>query len=106
MEAATELSEVTEFGPGERAAINLTLGHPDWVILMDDRRPFLEAERRGLKALCAPALLVQLFVEGRIDARLALEMMARLAAMQTISPDLIAAALAHLGRVLGEKEER
>lgn len=104
VEASPELEGVTGFGPGERAAINLALEHRDWVLLMDDRRPFLEAERLGLRVLCTPVLVVDLCMEEKLDARQALEVLGRLAALQTVSPDLLAASLAHLGAALKEQE--
>lgn len=105
-EVIPQLNEVKDFGPGERAAINVALEHRDWILLMDDRRPFLEAERRRLKVLCTPALVVDLYTVGKLDAARALRVLARLAAMQTVSPDLIAASLAHLGASSKEKGGR
>lgn len=88
------------FGPGEREAINVALEHPEWVLLMDDHRPFQEAARLGLRVLCTPVFTVSLFDEGALTARQTLVILARLAALQTVSPHLLAAALAHLGRSL------
>jgi hypothetical protein len=106
VEASPELEEVRGFGRGEQAAINLSLEHRDWVLLIDDRRPFLEAERLGLRVLCTPVLVVDLYMEEKLDARQALEALARLAALQTVSPNLLAAALAHLGAAWKEQERR
>ncbi len=94
--------QVREFGPGERAAINLALEHPDWVLLLDDRRPFEEAVRLGLPVLCSPVLAVGLFSDGHLDAGTVLQTLARLAALQTVSPHLLALALAQLGKSLKE----
>jgi hypothetical protein len=94
--------EIDEFGPGERDAINLALEHRDWILLIDDRRPLLEAERRGLIVLCTPVLVVDLFSEGRLDIRQALDISARLAAMQTVSPDLLEPATHHLNAIWKE----
>lgn len=88
---------VMAFGPGERAAINLALEHRDWVLLIDDRRPLMEAQRRGLTTLCTPVLVATLFDEGRLGAQESLRALAELAAMQTVSPALIEAAIAQLG---------
>ena len=97
VEVTPAAEPVREFGPGERAAINLALEHPDWILLLDDQRPFQEASRLGLRVLCTPVLAVALFSDGTIDAEQALLLLARLAALQTVSPHLIAAALAQLG---------
>ena len=101
-EATPEVGQVTEFGPGERAAINLALEHRDWLLLIDDRRPFLEAVRLGLRALCTPVLVSQLYTEGSLDAGKTLEALARLTVLQTMSPALLAAALAQLGEAWQE----
>ncbi len=90
-----------EFGPGERAAINVALEHRDWLLLLDDQRPFQAAMSLGLRVLCTPVLAVGLFTAGELDARQALVSLARLAALQTVSPHLITAALAQLGKSLG-----
>lgn len=103
-ENAPRAAHIEEFGSGERAAIDLAVEHPNWVLLMDDERPFREATRLGLKVLCTP-VLVALFSEGILTARQALLSLARLAALQTLSPKLLAAALAQLGRSLSEKGE-
>lgn len=99
-EAAPSSGPVREFGPGERSAINLALQHPEWVLLLDDYRPFQEAVHRQLRVLCSPVLAVALFDEGRLDARAVLESLARLAALQTVSPHLLAAALVQVSRSL------
>ena len=100
--AITELnareSHVKEFGPGERAAIDVACENRDWILLLDDHRPFQEAVRLGLRMLCTPVLVVSLFDEGSLTAREALFVLGRLAASQTVSPHLLAAALAQLGR--------
>jgi predicted nucleic acid-binding protein len=91
---------INEFGRGERAAISLAVQNHDWTLLIDDHRPFQAAARLGVKAVCTPVLAVVLYTEKRLDASEALVVLARLAALQTISPTLIAAALAQLGRFL------
>ena len=92
-----------EFGPGERAAINLALQHRDWTLLIDDQRPLRAAVELGLPAVCTPVLVVALFLQGTIDAAQCLQALARLAALQTVSPALLTAALAQLGQALAGK---
>jgi len=94
---------LADFGPGERAVISLAIEHPDWVLLLDDVRPFREATTRGLSVVCTPVLTVALFREGMINAGEALHTLTRLAALQTVSPHLIAAALAQLGASLKDR---
>lgn len=105
LEAFPALDEVAGFGPGERAAINLALEHRKWILLIDDRRPFLEAERRGLQTLCTPVLVVDLYTGGQLTFQQAYEALARLAALQTVSADLLAMALAQL-EAAGRDHER
>lgn len=99
IEAVPNGNEITAFGPGERAAINLALEHRSWTLLMDDRRPFLEAMGLGLRVLCSPVLAVELYSEEVMDEAQVMQALARLTAMQRISPELIRSALAQLGRV-------
>ena len=104
-EAVPQVDEVRALGSGERAAMNLALEHPDWVLLVDDRRPLIEAQRMGLKTLCTPVLMVDLFEKGQWRLQDAVQSLARLAAMQTVSPPLLEAALAQLEVVRRGKEE-
>jgi predicted nucleic acid-binding protein len=100
VEVAVTLSEVHEFGPGEREAINFALEHRERGVLMDDHRPLGEAAHLGLNVLCTPVLTVALATDGSISASEAVATLTRLAAMQTVSPTLISAALAQLGEWL------
>ncbi len=93
------LQQTQEYGAGERDAINVALEHRDWVLLIDDRRPLLAATELGLSVLCTPVLTADLYREGKMNGRQALEILARLTAMNTVGPDLLATALAQLGRV-------
>jgi len=93
---------INEFGRGERAAISLAVENREWILLIDDLRPFQLAARLGVNAVCTPVLVVDLFSVERLDAKEALVILARLATLQTISPTLLAAALAQLGRVFSK----
>ncbi len=102
---AGELQEVTpraepiqDFGPGERAAINVALERRDWILLLDDQRPFQQAARLELRVVCTPVLVVALYRDDQMEAGQALTALARLAALQTVSPHLLALSLAQLGR--------
>ncbi|HLH23161.1 MAG TPA: hypothetical protein VK066_11600 [Chloroflexota bacterium] len=97
---AVDQDQASDLGPGARAAINLALAHPDWILLLDDQKPYREAVARGLRVLCSPVLITALFSEGTLDAAQALLALARLAALQTVSPHLVKAAIAHVGRSL------
>lgn len=104
--AALQSDAVKAFGSGEREAINLALEHRGWVLLMDDRRPLLEAQRVGLRTVCTPVLVADLFDEGRLNPGQALEALARLTALGTVSPALIEAAVVHVGIGWDERKEK
>lgn len=85
--------------------MNLTIEHPDWILLMDDRRPLEEAQRRGIRTICTPVFVTQLYAGGDLSGQQALDTLATLAAMQTVSPALIDVALAQLAAYRTEKEK-
>jgi len=92
-------ASITEFGSGERSALNAALEHPDWILLLDDRRPFEEAVRRGLRVICSPVLTVLLYAEGRMREATAMRILAALQGSGTLSPLLVQAATTLLNRV-------
>src|SRR5690348_16814544 len=61
-------SHVKEFGPGERATIDVAWENREWILLLDDHRPFQEAVRLGVRVLCTPVLAVGLFDEQALTA--------------------------------------
>ena len=89
---------IHEHGAGERAAISLAIEHPDWALLIDDRRPFLAARRMGLLAVCTPVLVVRLAEERVLSADQADTLLRRLAGFNTVSPYLIGEAMLLLRR--------
>jgi predicted nucleic acid-binding protein len=91
-----------EFGAGERAAISVAIEHPDWVLLIDDRRAFEQAVRLGLDVLCSPVIVVRAYRDRTLTAEDALALLGNLAALGTLSPHLVTAALAMLGRPRGD----
>jgi len=103
VEVVPTTSQLQEFGPGEREAINLALEHQDWVLIIDDQRPYQAAARLGLNVLCSPVLTVALATEGALPTSDALAILARLAAIRTVSPVLLTAALAQLGEWSGHE---
>ena len=92
------------FGPGERAAINLALEHPDWALLIDDLRPFRAAEGMGLRPISTPVYAASLFERDILDETAVLGVLARLAARSTVSPHLIDLALSQVANA--EKKEK
>jgi hypothetical protein len=95
-------SPMQEFGRGERAAINVASEHPDWTLLLDDYRPYRTVAGQDIAVLCTPLFAVLLFREGTLDEPAMLRVLSELAAIETVSPHLLAAALAHLGRLFRE----
>jgi hypothetical protein len=93
------------FGPGERATINLVLEHPDWVLLLDDRRPFDWAEAHGIRVVCSPLLVVAWFQAGTLDVHEAERLLALLTAPGTMSPVLLQRARRRLATVIMQREE-
>jgi predicted nucleic acid-binding protein len=91
-EVLPQRREITEFGSGERSALNVALEHRDWTLLLDDRRPFEEAARRHLRVLCSPVLTVVLYADGALRAATAERILSALQAPGTLSPTLVQAA--------------
>jgi predicted nucleic acid-binding protein len=90
------------FGPGERAAINLAIENPDWVLLMDDLRPFRAAEELGLSPVSSPVYAASLYRRGLLDVQAVLNVLARLSARSTVSPQLIDLALSQVAQISKE----
>lgn len=80
---------IREFGAGERAAMSVALGHRDWMLLLDDYRPYRASVERGMRVLCSPMLAVTLYDEGVIAEERLLAILDRLEAIRTVSPRLL-----------------
>jgi len=91
--AGPAMAIVTRFGPGERAAINLEAQNKGWILLMDDRRPFIAAEGLGLAPVASPVYAASLYRRGVLEESAVLGILARLSARSTVSPQLIDLAL-------------
>lgn len=87
------------FGPGERAAINLAIENPEWVLLMDDLRPFRAAEELGPSPVSSPVYAASLYKRSVLDESGVLNVLARLSARSTVSPQLIDLALSQVADV-------
>lgn len=70
---------------------------------MDDYRPYRAAESLGLPVLCTPVLAVILLEDREATEADTLTTLARLAAMQTVSPHLLASALVRVDQWLGRQ---
>jgi predicted nucleic acid-binding protein len=98
------IAEITRFGPGERAAINLAIENEGWILLIDDRRPFQAAEELGLSPVASPVYAASLYRRGVLDERVVLAVLARLSARSTVSPQLIELALTQIARTTHERK--
>ncbi|MGI8552523.1 MAG: hypothetical protein ACR2PL_17300 [Dehalococcoidia bacterium] len=103
-EIAPQTQQFREYGPGEQAPINVALEHRDWLLFLDDQRPLQAAAGSGLQVLCTPVLTVAFYVEGTLSAEQSLRVLARLAAIQTVSPTLLAVAVAQRGKAFEVRE--
>lgn len=92
-----------QFGPGEREAISLAAQHREWTLLLDDLRPFRAAAEMGLAPVSTPAYAASLYGRRVLDEVGVLTALARLAARGTVSPQLIALALAQIATTLKER---
>jgi hypothetical protein len=78
-----------EFGKGERSAIDVARERPDWMLLIDDLRPYRAARVAGLQPVCTPSLTVRFLREGVLGDMDALVILTRLASLGTVSPRLV-----------------
>jgi predicted nucleic acid-binding protein len=101
--AAPKVIALEQFGPGEREAISLAAQHREWTLLLDDLRPFRAAAELGLAPVSTPAYAASLYGRGVLDEAGVLTVLARLAARGTVSPQLIALALAQIATTLKER---
>lgn len=104
-EAVPQVPRFWEYGEGERAAISLALEHRDWVLLIDDRRPLVAAQKLGVTAMCTPVFSVRLFAEGALTLSKTLELLDELAKLHTVSPALLTAAAGQL-QILARDQRR
>src|SRR5262249_28275910 len=95
---------IQAFGPGERAAMNMALEHPDWILLIDDWRPLREAQELGIYAVCSPVLITQLKSEGHLSFAEAIKALAHLAALGTVRQGLIDIAIEQLAAMSAGEE--
>jgi len=102
---AAESAKLERFGPGERAAINLAIENPGWVLLMDDLRPFRAAEELGLAPVSSAVYAASLYKRGVLDQREVLGVLARLAVRSTLSPRLIDLAMTQVASITKERRE-
>lgn len=80
---------VREYGAGEREAMSIARERPNWMLLLDDFRPYRACLVRDMNVLCSPLFAVKLYDEGALDDRELDDVLFRLEALKTVSPRLM-----------------
>jgi predicted nucleic acid-binding protein len=84
--ATPHIEQITLYGEGERAAINLALER-HLPLLIDDWRPYEAARVAGVAVVNTLAYLVQLYAQGRLTFNQVLSDLGRLARRGTLRPE-------------------
>ena len=95
------VEQITLYGDGERAAINLAL-EQDLLLLIDDWRPYEAARAASVEVVNTLAYLVQLYAQGRVTVEHVLSDIGRLARRGTLRPEWMQSAL----EIVGEMRNR
>jgi predicted nucleic acid-binding protein len=90
--ATPHIEQVTLYGEGERAAINLALER-QLPLLIDDWRPYEAARVAGVSVVNTLAYLVQLYSQGRLTVNQVLSDLGRLARRGTLRPEWLQSTL-------------
>ena len=90
--AAPRSEKIKLYGDGGRAAINLALER-EFLLLIDDWRPFEAAQAAGVEAVNSIAYLLGLYEQKRITLERALHAFARMTRRGTLRPEWIHSAL-------------
>ncbi len=90
--ATPRVEQVTLYGGGERAAINLALERR-LPLLIDDWRPYEAARVAGVSVVNSLAYLMQLYSQGRLTSDQVLSDLGRLARRGTLRPEWLQSSL-------------
>ena len=90
--ATPHIEQITLYGEGERAAINLALER-NLLLLIDDWRPYEAARAAGVEVVNTLVYLVQLYAQGRMTVERVLHAIGRLARRGTLRPEWIESTL-------------
>lgn len=90
--ATPRLERIRLYGDGERAAINLAL-EKQFLLFIDDWRPYGAAQAAGVDVANSLAYLVQLYEQGRITLERMLGDLGRISRRGTLRPRWIQSAL-------------
>lgn len=89
---SAQTEQITLYGDGERAAINLAL-ETNRLLLIDDWRPSEAAQEYGVEVVHSLVYLVRLYAQNRLTTERTLEGLASLARRGTMRPAWILGAL-------------
>ena len=103
--ATPRMKQITLYGDGERAAINLALERK-LLLLIDDWRPYEAARAAGVEVANIPAYVVQLYNQDRLSLEKVLDHFARLARRGTLRPEWLQAALALVAELRKKGQDR
>ena len=84
--ATPRVAQLTLYGEGERAAINLALER-HLPLLIDDWRPYEAAQAAGVSVVNTLTYLLQLYSQGRLTLNQVLSDLSRLARRGTLRPE-------------------
>ena len=90
--AAPRSEKIKLYGDGGRAAINLALER-EFLLLIDDWRPYEAAQAAGVEVVNSLAYLVGLYEQKRIALERALNALARITRRGTLRPEWIQSAV-------------
>jgi predicted nucleic acid-binding protein len=92
------VEQISLYGEGERAAINLALER-HLPLLIDDWRPYEAARVAGVAVVNTPAYLVQLYSQGHLTLSQVLGDLGRLARRGTLRPVWLQSALEIVAKI-------
>jgi len=100
--ATPRVTQLTLYGEGERAAINLALER-HLPLFIDDWRPYEAARLAGVAVVHTLAYLVQLYTQGRVTLSQVVNDLSRLARRGTLRPEWFQAALTIVAEIRQRK---
>jgi predicted nucleic acid-binding protein len=93
------------YGDGERAAINLALER-EFLLLIDDWRPYEAAQAAGVKVVNSLAYLIGLYEQRRIPLERVLQALAKTMRRGTLRPEWIQSAVRVVAEIRRKGENR
>ena len=101
--ATPRTEQITLYGNGERAAINLAMER-HLLLFIDDWKPYEAARAAGVEVINTLAYLVQLYTQNRLTGEKVLSDIARLTRRGTLKPAWIQAALTLVAEIRKQRK--